>query len=79
MLSLTRSRSDPVVIDKEFDAASGLGDPWQLRRTPPQDTPNTAVFGDFISAVQPLIGTPMHTRWLFRKGIKNVWFGSQSG
>jgi hypothetical protein len=24
------------------------------------------------------VGTPVHTRRLFRKGVKNVWFGSQA-
>jgi hypothetical protein len=51
---------------------------WQLRCTPAQDTPKAAVLSDFIYAVQPLIGTPMHTWRLFRKGIKNVLFRSQA-
>jgi hypothetical protein len=37
---------------------------WQA-----QDALNTAVFGDLISAVQPFVGTPMHTRRLFREWL----------
>jgi len=31
-----------------------------------------AIFGNPMSVVQPLVGAPMHTRRLFRKGVKKV-------
>jgi hypothetical protein len=69
-LSLTRSCTGP-----QHPASTRL---WQFRRMHAQDSPNTAMLRDLISTVDPLVGTPVHAWRLFRKGVKNVWFGSQA-